>query len=192
LLAGLGLEVPAAKRRPVPRPKKIYPGSTASGDTSNRRKSARVAKVQDGIYREARDEYDDDDEYSDEEGSMSDLYSDSSEDEGRSRKRKRGQGWPRYYEGETLVGDAKGLRRRVVNGRNVQHIDPRKRMARADPKVHGSIPGIDVGHWWPSRMACSADSVHPVCSHSLFCLSQELLLMGGFIAYRWRDIWKWR
>ncbi|KAJ6575149.1 PUA-like domain-containing protein [Mycena capillaripes] len=29
-----------------------------------------------------------------------------------------------------------------------------------DPKVFGSIPGIEVGTWWESREGCSADSIH--------------------------------
>ncbi|EGO03458.1 hypothetical protein SERLA73DRAFT_69325 [Serpula lacrymans var. lacrymans S7.3] len=29
-----------------------------------------------------------------------------------------------------------------------------------DPKVYGSIPGIKVGTWWPTRQGCSADAVH--------------------------------
>ncbi|ETW87243.1 hypothetical protein HETIRDRAFT_153833, partial [Heterobasidion irregulare TC 32-1] len=29
-----------------------------------------------------------------------------------------------------------------------------------DPKTFGSIPGIEVGTWWETREACSADSIH--------------------------------
>ncbi|KAJ6509570.1 PUA-like domain-containing protein [Mycena vitilis] len=29
-----------------------------------------------------------------------------------------------------------------------------------DPKVFGSIPGIEVGTWWESREGCSADAIH--------------------------------
>ncbi|KAJ7783826.1 PUA-like domain-containing protein [Mycena maculata] len=29
-----------------------------------------------------------------------------------------------------------------------------------DPKVFGSIPGIEVGTWWETREGCSADSIH--------------------------------
>ncbi|KAK7463605.1 UHRF1-like protein [Stygiomarasmius scandens] len=29
-----------------------------------------------------------------------------------------------------------------------------------DPKVFGSIPGVDVGTWWESRAACSLDAIH--------------------------------
>ncbi|KAJ7169914.1 PUA-like domain-containing protein [Mycena filopes] len=29
-----------------------------------------------------------------------------------------------------------------------------------DPKVFGSIPGVDVGTWWESREGCSADAIH--------------------------------
>ena len=31
---------------------------------------------------------------------------------------------------------------------------------RRNPKVFGHIPGIEVGKWWDSRMACSQDAVH--------------------------------
>ncbi|KAF9781005.1 PUA-like domain-containing protein [Thelephora terrestris] len=31
---------------------------------------------------------------------------------------------------------------------------------RQNPKQYGSIPGIEVGEWWPTREACSADAVH--------------------------------
>ncbi|KAJ7038165.1 PUA-like domain-containing protein [Mycena alexandri] len=29
-----------------------------------------------------------------------------------------------------------------------------------DPKVFGSIPGVEVGTWWESREGCSADAIH--------------------------------
>ncbi|KAK0198429.1 PUA-like domain-containing protein [Armillaria mellea] len=29
-----------------------------------------------------------------------------------------------------------------------------------DPKVYGSIPGIEVGTWWETRQACSIDAIH--------------------------------
>ncbi|KAH9486906.1 E3 ubiquitin-protein ligase UHRF1 [Psilocybe cubensis] len=31
---------------------------------------------------------------------------------------------------------------------------------RCDPKTYGSIPGIAVGTWWPTRQGCSADAIH--------------------------------
>ncbi|KAK0465148.1 PUA-like domain-containing protein [Desarmillaria tabescens] len=29
-----------------------------------------------------------------------------------------------------------------------------------DPKVYGSIPGVEVGTWWETRQACSIDAIH--------------------------------
>jgi E3 ubiquitin-protein ligase UHRF1 len=29
-----------------------------------------------------------------------------------------------------------------------------------DPKTFGSIPGVEVGTWWPSRMDCSTAAIH--------------------------------
>lgn len=136
------------------------------------RKSARVASIPKRRYREGdggsekerKKEHNNDDGYSDESESDADFYSDDSQVPSRPSKRKRGgYKYARDYGDVVLPGDADGLRRRVVNGRNVQHIDPKKRNARPDPKVFGPIRGIKVGQWWPSRLACSADAVHPVC-----------------------------
>jgi len=132
------------------------------------RKSARVASIPKRGYREgdngSKKEHNNDDEYSDESESDADFYSDDSQPRSRSSKRKRGgYKYAPDYGDVLLPGDADGLRRRVVNGRNVQHIDPKKRAMRPDPKVFGPILGIKVGHWWPTRLACSADAVHPVC-----------------------------
>ncbi|PWW76046.1 hypothetical protein C7212DRAFT_195018 [Tuber magnatum] len=156
VLASLGLEVNATPKPPSKRVK-VKKERPAEGV----RKSTRVTSIPKRSYPE-REEHSNGDEYSDESESDADFYSDDSQSPGRSGKRKRG-GY-RYapdYGGTMLPGDGKGLRRRVVNGRNVQHIAPRKWAGRADPKVFGPIPGFDVGHWWPSRIACSADAVHP-------------------------------
>lgn len=194
LLAGLGLEVPgsagagkkAKAKKALPHIKKVKKERSGSSDAAaNQRKSARVAGLkqrrsyaedQDDDYEaerkrrrnKRRDDYSESESDSDSEASMTGMTSDEDDEGYGSRKRKRS------YMGATLAGDGNGLRRRVVNGRNVQHID-RKR-DRPDPKVFGPIRGIEVGHWWPSRMACSADSVHPVC-HSLH-LPLGLLLTG--------------
>ncbi|CUS13961.1 unnamed protein product [Tuber aestivum] len=161
VLASLGIEVNATPKPPIKRVK-VKKERPAEGV----RKSTRVVSVPKGGYREGDDrskkERINDDEYSDESESDADFYSDDSQSPGQSGKRKRG-GY-RYapdYDGVVLPGDGEGLRRRVVNGRNVQHIDPKKRAARPDPKVFGPIRGIEVGHWWPTRIACGADAVHP-------------------------------
>lgn len=131
------------------------------------RKSARVASIPKRRYREGdgrSEKENNNDEYSDESESDADFYSDDSQPPGRPSKRKRGEyKYAPDYGDVLLPGDTDGLRRRIVNGRNVHHIDPKKRAMRPDPKVFGPIPGIKVGHWWPSRMACSADAVHAVC-----------------------------
>lgn len=56
--------------------------------------------------------------------------------------------------------DADALIPTYVNERNAHRLNPKR--FRPDPKQHGEIPGIKVGHWWETRMQCSADSVHAV------------------------------
>ncbi|THV04919.1 hypothetical protein K435DRAFT_961639 [Dendrothele bispora CBS 962.96] len=47
----------------------------------------------------------------------------------------------------------------VLNDQNDS--EPRQTGKRIhDPKVFGSIPGIDVGAWWETREACSNDAIH--------------------------------
>ncbi|RPA99311.1 hypothetical protein L873DRAFT_917125 [Choiromyces venosus 120613-1] len=175
ILAGLGIERNATPKQPKKRVKvKKDPSQPA---TEGIRKSTRVTNVPKRRYAEKRqyaqdgDEQDNqtkkkkrrrykDNDFSDEnesEESDADFYSDDSQSPGPARRRK----YPPDYDGILLPGDGDGLRRRVVNGRNVQHIDPKKWAARADPKVFGPIAGFKVGHWWPTRIACSADAVHP-------------------------------
>ncbi|PUU76715.1 PUA-like domain-containing protein [Tuber borchii] len=164
VLAGLGLEINAA-----PKPKKRVKVKK-EGPTEGVRKSARVASIPKRRYREgdgrsekeSRSEKENkNDEYSDESESDADFYSDDSQPPGPPSKRKRGgYKYAPDYGDVLLPGDTDGLRRRIVNGRNVQHLDPKKRAMRPNPKRFGPIPGIKVGHWWQSRMACSADAVH--------------------------------
>jgi E3 ubiquitin-protein ligase UHRF1 len=52
----------------------------------------------------------------------------------------------------------KGLARRVVNGRNVAHIQ--KSFDRPNPKTFGEIPGVKNGKWWATRMEASRDGCH--------------------------------
>ncbi|CAZ81145.1 unnamed protein product [Tuber melanosporum] len=159
ILASLGLEVNAAPKPPNKRVK-----VKREGPIEGVRKSARVASAPKRKYRESNDrsekENDSDDGFTDESESDADFYSDDSQPPSQLGKRRRG-GYAPGHDGPVLPGDGEGLRRRVVNGRNVQHIDPEKRAVRPDPKVFGPIRGIKVGHWWPSRLACSADAVHP-------------------------------
>jgi E3 ubiquitin-protein ligase UHRF1 len=50
------------------------------------------------------------------------------------------------------------LKRRVVSGRNVAHID--KNFERPNPKVFGEVGATTNGHWWEGRMHASRDGVH--------------------------------
>ncbi|KAF7311143.1 Methionine aminopeptidase 2 [Mycena chlorophos] len=38
-----------------------------------------------------------------------------------------------------------------------------------NPKTYGSIPGVAVGTWWDSRVACSADSIHAPTVAGITC-----------------------
>ncbi|KAF9643648.1 hypothetical protein BDM02DRAFT_3104129 [Thelephora ganbajun] len=45
--------------------------------------------------------------------------------------------------------------------KNAQNSEGKKTSERRHtPKQYGHIPDVEVGHWWPTREACSADSVH--------------------------------
>lgn len=171
LLAQLGLEKPA----PVSKPSRERPviGKKRKGepiDDSLRRKSARVKNIKE------RKRYDEEDfegesgegesgDDSDEFLSNFDSDSDGKVNKPRRSKRRGRSARGRHgslpsFGGGTTKGDSAGLKRRTVNGRSVQHLD-RKR-ARPDGRVFGPIEGVSVGKWWPTRLACSADGVHPV------------------------------
>lgn len=78
--------------------------------------------------------------------------------------------------------DANALIPTFVNNRNTHKINPKR--FRPDPKQHGEIPGIKVGHWWETRMQCSADGVHapPVSgiSGSGTGSAYSIALSGGY------------
>ena len=51
-----------------------------------------------------------------------------------------------------------GLSRRIVNGRNVAHIE--KKFDRPNHKTYGEIPGVINGKWWATRLEASKDGCH--------------------------------
>lgn len=162
----MGLEKPA----PVFKPSRegSAPGKKRKGepiDDSLRRKSTRVKNIEEQKRydeEEFEDEgSDDSDEFLSNSGSESDSKPRRSKRRGRSGRSRRGRrGSLASFDGEITEGDAVGLKRRIVNGRNVQHLD--RKHVRPDGRVFGPIKGISVGKWWPTRLACSVDGVHPV------------------------------
>ncbi|KAL7266487.1 hypothetical protein RUND412_010965 [Rhizina undulata] len=160
LLASLGLENPAAKFTAPPKTKKKTATASSTrvtrkrksspSDDSQRRKSQRARK--------AVQRYQDEDTESDEyDGESDGCFSDDSQASFGPGKRKRTKRSDSFS--GSVDGDGDGLRRRIVNGRNVQHISSRSKKER-NPRVFGNIPGVPVGTWWPTRMACSAAGVH--------------------------------
>lgn len=133
-------------------------------DDSLRRKSTRVKNIEEQ-KRYDEEEFEEDGSDDSEEFSNSESESDSKprrskrrDRSGRSRRRRRDS--LASFDGEITEGDAVGLKRRIVNGRNVQHLD--REHVRPNGRVFGPIKGISVGKWWPTRLACSVDGVHPV------------------------------
>ncbi|EJD03919.1 uncharacterized protein FOMMEDRAFT_167223 [Fomitiporia mediterranea MF3/22] len=52
-----------------------------------------------------------------------------------------------------------------------------------DPKQYGHIPGVEVGAWWETREACSADAVHAPWVGGISCGSKgaySIALSGGY------------
>ena len=47
-----------------------------------------------------------------------------------------------------------------IEGRELQRKAQRLGVRMFDPKTFGSIPGVEVGTWWPSRMDCSTAAIH--------------------------------
>lgn len=162
----MGLEKPA----PVSKPSREGPVLEKKRkrepiDDSLRRKSTRVKNIEE---QKRYDEEEFEDEGSDESDEF--LFNSDSESDGKPRRSKRRsrsgrsrrgrRGSLASFDGEVTEGDAVGLKRRIVNGRNVQHID--RKHVRPNGRVFGPIKGISVGKWWPTRLACSVDGVHPV------------------------------
>ncbi|KAJ7225482.1 PUA-like domain-containing protein [Mycena pura] len=65
------------------------------------------------------------------------------------------------YQSEQHIGSPVPV---SINMRRIENTGPMGRGTGSkrlhDPKVFGSIPSIEVGTWWESREACSADAIH--------------------------------
>ncbi|KAG6842631.1 hypothetical protein C0991_000158 [Blastosporella zonata] len=49
---------------------------------------------------------------------------------------------------------------RPVTHDDDEKLRPDSNIRKYDPKTFGSIPGVEIGSWWTTRIACSGDSIH--------------------------------
>lgn len=181
LLESLGLNEPMIPK-PSPKPKVKAPRSTPSSSRGTKRKSLAISTDKN------------------ENGTTIDQSSDSPPTSARRSGRERKQA--KHFELDILTNrDSDSPDRRTSastsatspmssflvdddlnsNGQLLRRLDgPRLH----DPKTFGSIPGIEVGKWWDSRMRCSQESCHaPVVAgisgnSELGCWS--VALSGGY------------
>ncbi|KAI5839828.1 PUA-like domain-containing protein, partial [Morchella snyderi] len=136
LLASLGIERPLFQApAPIKKRKKLAVVVEPS------RKSARISE----------------DKKSPHYGYVEFPESDSEDGGAKTRRNKRARTKKTAKMGPTRT-DADALIPTYVNERNAHRLNPKR--FRPDPKQHGEIPGVKVGHWWETRMECSADGVH--------------------------------
>ncbi|KAH8148641.1 uncharacterized protein LAJ45_07352 [Morchella importuna] len=136
LLASLGIEKPLFQA-PAPVKKRKKPSVVVEPS----RKSARISE----------------DKKSPHYGYAELPESDSDDGGAKTRRSKRARTKKTEKIGSTST-DADALIPTYINERNAHRLNPKR--FRPDPKQHGEIPGIKVGHWWETRMQCSADGVH--------------------------------